>query len=153
MSTGFKASEIILVFNEYISLKNASSQITFSPPLNEKPKILARGKELSLSWEEQLKDSTTYTISFGSAITDFTEGNANKSLKFVFSTGSFIDSLTLRGSVRDGLTGEAEAEILVALYDIDTLESYDSIAFNGFPSYYTITAEDGSFHIENIKNL
>ncbi|MDZ7845307.1 MAG: Ig-like domain-containing protein [Owenweeksia sp.] len=113
----FKSQKIQLIFSEYLQLKSPSQQITISPPLENKLQIEAQGKVVNLSWKDSLQSNTTYTISFGNAITDFTEGNVNDRFKYVFSTGSFIDSLQLSGSLTNSRTGQPEKELLVALYD------------------------------------
>ncbi len=150
-STRFSAKEINLVFNEYITLKNAQQQIRFTPPLNEKPDVQSRGKEVNIRWEDTLLENTTYTISFGTAIEDFTEGNTLENFKYVFSTGDYIDSLSLRGTVKNSQTGGAESGILVALYDLGNLKKPDSIPFLNLPTYYAYTGEAGDFQLSNLK--
>jgi uncharacterized protein (DUF2141 family) len=147
----FKGNELIIEFSEFISLKNPGQQINFSPPLKEKPEFTLRGKELSIEWTDTLRENTTYTISFGEAIQDFTEGNVNDRMKFVFSTGSYIDSLRLRGRVIDGRTNQAEKQFLVALYEQSAVSNNDSIPFLEMPAYYTYTDEEGQFELENLR--
>lgn len=149
-STNFKASEITLVFDEYVTLKSASQQISISPPLAEKLKITSATREVKISWKDTLLDSTTYIISFGNAITDFTEGNANEKIKYVFSTGNFIDSLEIDGYVYDK-EGKPTKDIMVGLYDLKTLEKADSIPFLNLPTYYDYTDENGKFELSNLK--
>lgn len=152
MSTNFTEKEITLVFNEYIQLKSAAQQISFSPPLKNKPTITNKGKELIINWErDTLLDSTTYIISFGTAIADFTEGNVNEKIKYVFSTGDYIDSLSLGGVVMSAGNSEPVADIMVALYDLATLKSMDSIPFKNIPTYYAYTSENGTFSLSNMK--
>lgn len=149
-STNFKASEVTLVFDEYITLKSASQQISISPPLSEKLKVSSMGREVEISWKDTLLDSTTYIISFGNAITDFTEGNANEKIKYVFSTGDFIDSLEIDGYVYDK-EGNTAKDIMVGLYDLKNLEKSDSIPFLNLPTYYDYTDENGKFELTNLK--
>lgn len=108
------------------------------------------GREVEISWKDTLLDSTTYIISFGNAITDFTEGNANEKIKYVFSTGNFIDSLEIDGYVYDK-EGNLAKNIMVGLYDLKTLEKTDSIPFLNLPTYYDYTDENGKFELSNIK--
>src|SRR5690606_1108767 len=146
----FKASEVTLVFDEYITLKSASQQISISPPLSEKLNVTSMSREVNISWKDTLLDSTTYIISFGTAITDFTEGNANEKIKYVFSTGDFIDSLEIDGYVYDK-EGKTVKDIMVGLYDLKTLEKNDSIPFLNLPTYYDYTDENGRFELSNLK--
>ena len=148
----FKEKEVTMVFDEYITLKSPSQQISFSPPLKNKPEINTRGKEVVISWKKDtLLPNTTYIISFGNPVTDFTEGNINHKLKYVFSTGDFIDSLNLKGKVVDALSGTAIGQMMIALYDLKTLKHPDSIPYFNLPTYYTFTETDGSFRLENLK--
>lgn len=149
-STNFKASEVVLVFDEYITLKSASQQISISPPLAEKLKVTSLSRDVNISWKDTLLDSTTYIISFGNAITDFTEGNANEKIKYVFSTGDFIDSLEIDGYVYDK-EGKPTPDIMVGLYDLKTLKKADSIPFLNLPTYYDYTDENGKFELSNLK--
>ncbi len=150
-TTNFTGKRITLIFDEYISLKSPSQQVHFSPPLEESPDIMHRGKEVEIVWTDTLLENTTYTITFGNAITDFTEGNINADFKYVFSTGDFIDSLSFRGRVVDSKTGTPVKEMLVALYDYQSLKAADSIPFRQLPTYYTYTTESGTFELTNLK--
>ncbi len=152
MTLNFKEKQVVMVFNEYIQLKSAAQQISFSPPLKNKPNITQKGKELKIDWKEDtLLENTTYIISFGTSIADYTEGNVNEKIKYVFSTGDYIDSLELSGSVRDINNGEPIEKIMVGLYDLKTIKGKDSIPFNNLPTYYAYTDENGRFSLSNMK--
>lgn len=147
----FKEKEILLVFNEFINLKSAQQQILISPPLDEPLEIEARAKEVYIKLNDTLRKNTTYIISFGEAVTDFTEGNVSKNLKYVFSTGSYIDSLSLSGSVKNAYTAKPETEMLVALYRENEIKSLDSFRYKQLPNYYAYLTEEGTFSMTNLK--
>jgi len=147
----FKAKEIELRFEEYVELKNPFDQINISPLLKEDLEVKGRGKKVSISLPDSLKDNTTYIISFGSSLADLTEGNVNKNFKYVFSTGSYIDSLVLRGHLNNAYSGEAEKEFLVALYSADRKSGRDSFLLKERPDYYAFSDEEGGFEMTNIK--
>ena len=94
-STNFEAKEIVLQFNEYFVLDKPLKNIIITPVPSQSPSYRIKGKKLIIGLEGELKDSTTYTINFGDAIKDITEGNVTKNFNYVFSTGSYIDSLSL----------------------------------------------------------
>jgi len=75
--TRFNEREIVLEFDEYISLSNASKQIVISPPFVNFLKYTVRGKKLLIEFPEgeDLREDATYQINFGEAIKDFTAGN------------------------------------------------------------------------------
>lgn len=150
-STFFTGREIQITFDEYLQLKDLNNQLLVSPPLQGKVKHTLKKKTLVLTFEEDLRDSTTYTFSLGKGITDLNEGNIAEGLRYVVSTGSFLDSLTFQGVMLDAFTGQPEAGALALLYEpSDTIES-DSLLYKAFPSYYAIANEQGQFKFENLK--
>lgn len=149
--TNFAKQLIELNFDEFINLKNPQQQVVVSPPLIYPLQFEHRGKRVRIKFHEDeiLKDDVTYSISFGDAIEDFRESNKLENLKFVFSTGDILDSLSFSGSVLDSYTREPAKDILVMLYD--TLYR-DSIPYQDRPYYFAKTDEEGKFSIENMKS-
>ncbi len=142
--------KIELVFDEWIELKNASKQVIISPPMIKPPRFKGQGKKVTIDFEnsDTLRENATYTINFGEAIVDFREGNILKNYSYVFSTGDFIDSLSVEGSITDAYTKELVPEMLVMLYD--NLE--DSAFYKERPFYFSRTDENGNFKIDFIKS-
>ncbi len=151
LTTNFSGNRVRLLFDEYINLKGGNKQINFSPPLEEPPTINARGREIIISWKDSLRKQTTYTISFGSSITDIRENNENTDFKYIFSTGDFIDSLQIAGHVINALNSQPEEKLLVALYETADTLSNDSLPFKKLPTYYAYTDEEGHFDINYMK--
>lgn len=145
----FEKQDINLYFNEFVNLRDAAKQILISPPPDYPPIIDNRLKRVSVKFDEKeiLKEETTYVINFGESITDFTEGNKLKNYTFVFSTGDFIDSLSVKGQVRDAFTGEPVEEMVVMLYT----NHQDSVVYKEKPYYFARTDEDGKFKINNLR--
>jgi uncharacterized protein (DUF2141 family) len=107
-----------------------------------------RKNTIEITFLTPLKDSTTYTLNFQSAIKDITEGNISKDNTFAFSTGNYIDSLHVSGRTQNLLTGDSLKNITVGLYDV-----YDTFnLFKGRPLYFTKSDENGKFLIDNIKS-
>lgn len=150
-STYFSAGEIELTFNEYLSLKNPSQQLLISPPIAGKLKTELRGKRLVISWTDTLRANTTYTINFGNALQDLTEGNPQETYRYVFSTGGVLDSMRLSGSVKNMRSKEGEKQWRVMLYEpIDSLP-WDTLPLVERPVYYTLTSEKGAYTLENLR--
>ncbi len=145
--TLFSEKEITLVFDEWIVLKNIGN-IIISPPIQDRI-IKAQGKKLTIEIgeEEILKDSTTYVINFGESIQDFTEGNPIENYQFVFSTGDYIDSLKISGTVIDVLTREPVENVNIQMYS----NLQDSILYLEKPDYIAKTNKEGVFTISNIR--
>lgn len=100
----FHGKRIEISFNEYLQLSDLGSNLLISPPQKSAPDVKARSKRVVVQFQDTLRDSTTYTIDFGSAICDYTEKNPIKGYSFAFSTGPTIDTLVVYGRVFDALT-------------------------------------------------
>ena len=152
-TSNFKGTEIKLTFNEYIKLKDLKKQLIISPPLKNEPLILPTtvSKYITIKINDTLQPDTTYSFNFGQSIEDNNEGNPFSQFKYVFSTGPYIDSLTLDGSVKDAYDKEVESFVSIMLYDVnDTFK--DSVVYNENPRYVTNTLDSmKTFKLENLK--
>lgn len=146
-ATNFNAKRIIIRFNEYVQLSDLNNQLIVSPQLSEQPDVTIRKKEIVIDMPDSLLPNTTYTISFGSAIKDITEGNVLDNFRYVFSTGPAIDSLSVSGKLKNASTLNGEKNVLVMLYR----STGDSVPYKERPYYFTKTKPDGSFRINNLK--
>ncbi|MBK7182639.1 MAG: Ig-like domain-containing protein [Bacteroidetes bacterium] len=146
----FTAKTIEINFDEYIQLKDLNNQLIISPLLSKTPDIDVKGKTLIVEFDkdEVLKPNTTYCISFGNAVTDVNEGNPIENFQYIFSTGTFIDSLKVKGKVQSAFDHKTEKGLLVMLYSDLT----DSVIYKSQPDYFAKTKADGSFEINNVKN-
>lgn len=152
-STNFKGTEIKLTFDEYIKLKDLKKQLIISPPLKNEPLILPTsvGKFISIKINDTLQANTTYNFNFGQSIEDNNEGNPLNQFKYVFSTGSYIDSLSISGAVKDAYTKDVESFVSVMLYDVND-KFNDSVVYKGTPRYITNTLDSlKTFKLENLK--
>jgi hypothetical protein len=152
-STNFKGNEIRLTFDEYIKLKDLRKQLIISPPMKNEPLILPTNvsKYLTVKINDTLQPNTTYSFNFGQSIEDNNEGNPYSQFKYIFSTGAYIDSLTLGGTLKDAYNKEVESFVSVMLYDVnDTFK--DSVVYNENPRYITNTLDSAkTFKLENLK--
>lgn len=146
-STQFNTKSILIEFDEYVQLNDIYNQLVISPPLAGKPLMRVKGKNLIITFEEELLPDVTYTMSFGDGITDITESNPADNLTYVFSTGKSLDSLSLQGSLRNEYTGEPVKGVKVMLYT--SLE--DSMPLTTRPHYITRTNEKGDFAFSYLK--
>lgn len=147
-STHFKAQKIIITFDEYIVLKNLAQVLIISPPLPEKPDIKLKGKKLYIELNNELADSTTYTLNFGDAIVDNNEGNVMQNFQFVFATGDKLDSLSISGKINNAFTKLAEPEVLIMVYS----NLADTMPMKVIPEYVARSLADGSFSINNMRS-
>ncbi|MEQ9376288.1 MAG: Ig-like domain-containing domain [Imperialibacter sp.] len=147
-SLNFKDQKITLVFDEFIKEDQIKTKLIITPDDQNKFDVLIKKTSLTLEFENPFADSTTYTLNFNSTISDITENNDAENIILAFSTTTYIDSLSITGSIIDLMTQEPLKEITVALYQAkDTTD-----IFNKRPLYFAKTAEDGTYSIENLKN-
>ncbi|WP_209401621.1 Ig-like domain-containing protein [Pseudozobellia sp. WGM2] len=153
MTTNFKAKRIRMYFDELIKLEDVQNQLIVSPPLKYQPDITPQGgasKYVEFKFKDTLRENTTYTLNFGQSVQDNNEGNPSAFLTYVFSTGDYIDSLTLSGAIKDAFKKKADDFISVMLYEIDTAYT-DSTIYKKPPNYITNTLD--SMVIFKLKNL
>ena len=152
-ATNFKGKEIKLVFDEFVKLKDLNTQLIVSPPLKNKPLITPVGspsKTITIKILDTLKENTTYSFNFGQSVADNNEGNIFNNFKFVFSTGPIIDSLQLKGNIKDAYKKEADENVTVMLYEINETFN-DSVIFKEKPYYVGNTLDTTVWEITNMK--
>lgn len=147
LSTNFTAQSFEVSFDEYIQLVNINQQLLISPPLKKSPKVRLHQRTMRVSWEDTLAANTTYTFQFGNGIADINEGNALKDFSYVFSTGSYIDSLTLEGKVVDAMTNLPVKDCKVFLFDsLQHVFNKDER-----PVYFARTNDQGLFRLKYLR--
>lgn len=143
----FNSKTIAITFDEFIQLSDLQKELTISPPMEIQPEVKLKGKMLFIELKESPKKNTTYALNFGSALRDFTEGNIKTNFQYIFSTGDHIDTLKMRGVVKNAFDQKTDKGIVVMLYE--SLE--DSVPYKKGPSYFAKTNADGSYRITNIR--
>jgi uncharacterized protein (DUF2141 family) len=144
--TNVKSSKIELTFNEAIQLNNAREQIIITPSVGKKFETTFNKRSVTLDLKADLQENTTYNINFREAIQDITEKNP-AIVKLAFSTGSYIDSLSINGRVQDALTEKDQNNYTVAL-----AEASDTFSIFKHPaSWITVTNKKGQYALENLK--
>lgn len=140
-------TSITLTFNEYIQLKNPEKGIFLSPPQKKRPKTKIKGKNLIITFPEDLDSNRTYALNFGSSLADNNEGNPLQGYVYSFSTGSSVDSMLISGTVLDYATMLPLEGITVVLYE----EPKDSSVFKILPDAVTKSDKWGYFCLRNLK--
>ncbi len=147
-STLFTSNKIKLALDEFYNLDNPAQQIIISPPVLQQPDYIIAGKKLTIKFNASLLPNTTYNINFGNSIKDFNEGNVQDSFKYVFSTGSEIDSGMITGRVLNASDNIVQEGFSILLYK----DLSDSVVFKNKPYYTGKTNKAGFFTITNIQN-
>ena len=152
-SLHFEGNEIKIYFDEFIKLQDVNSQLIISPPLKNIPVISPLGtpsKRITIKIIDTLQENTTYTFNFGQSVVDNTEKNVLENFKYVFSTGDYIDSLQVNGSIKDAFKLEMKETPTLMLYQVT--ENYnDSIIYNEKPMYVGSLIDSVNWDITNIK--
>ncbi|NNF81628.1 MAG: Ig-like domain-containing protein, partial [Flavobacteriaceae bacterium] len=154
LGTNFTADEIEIQFDEYVKIKELSKNLIISPPMDPEPQITPLGsasKKITIKIYDTLRPNTTYALNFGESIVDNNEENPFPFYKYVFSTGGYIDSLTMEGGITDALDKQAEEFVSVMLYEVDSTYS-DSLIYKEKPDYITNTLDSlTTYKLENLK--
>lgn len=145
--TNFNGGSVELEFNELLNLNSAKEQVIITPSIGKDYEITAKRNTVKIDFNTELDPNTTYTINFREAIQDITERNPVKDLKLAFSTGEYVDSLSLEGKVTDLISANEKKDITVALQHMN-----DTLSIMKHPSFYfTRTDEKGNFKLDYIK--
>ncbi len=140
--------EIVIEFDEFIKLENATNQVYISPPLEEKITTIVKGKKVVVEIPKEIElDSATYTIKFGNAIKDNNEGNILENYEFVFSLKDYLDSMNVAGKVLKASDLKPHEE---SMYVMLYADKADSIPLKEKPSYISKTDNSGHYLISNV---
>ena len=153
-SVNFTGNRIRIFFDEFVTLRDIRKQLIISPPLAYFPEITPSGnasKYINIKILDTLRPNTTYTFNFGKSIQDNNEGNPLSFYTYIFSTGNTIDSLTLKGSIKDALRPKAENFVNVMLYEMGEKYS-DSVVYKQRPIYVVNTLDSlTTFELSHLK--
>uniref|UniRef100_UPI0032174262 Ig-like domain-containing protein n=1 Tax=uncultured Draconibacterium sp. TaxID=1573823 RepID=UPI0032174262 len=142
----FKGKSVKFTFNEYLLPDQISETLVISPPLEKRPLVKTKSKTLIIQFNEDLKDSATYSMDFKNSIVDNNEKNPLENLRFSFSTGDVYDSLRVAGRVMSAFNLEPIDKGLILLHS----NLHDSAVFRVRPDYIAKSDEEGLFMINNI---
>ena len=140
-ATNVQPKEILIAFNEYINTTNLQSQLVVNPGLKNIPLIESKLNTLRIRIRDTLNANTTYQIQFGEAIGDVNEGNIAQNFTYVFSTGEYLDTGKIQGTVQIAETGKIDSTLIVVLHPVGN----DTAIFKNKPLYYTKLNGKGKF--------
>ena len=154
-TTHFNEERIRLYFDEYVKLNKLKDQLIVSPPLDPAAYIISpqssAAKYVQIELMDTLRPNTTYNFNFGQSIVDNNEGNPYPYFRYVFSTGDYVDSLQVRGTIGNAFGRETKNFVSVMLYAVDSTYN-DSIIYQQPPDYLTNTLDSLEvFEIGNVK--
>ncbi|MCE7994824.1 MAG: hypothetical protein HEP71_22805 [Roseivirga sp.] len=146
--TNYTGNTIVLTFDEYVNTQAIENNLIITPALEGEGAIKSKIKKKSviLTFQDPWKENTTYNINFGNTIQDVTNRNIPPDLNLSFSTGDYIDSLQISGTITNLYSKDPVEEALVSLYTLtDTLD-----ITSGSASYYARTDTSGFYRFKNL---
>tara|TARA_B100001758_G_C18382276_1_gene597940 strand:- start:484 stop:1545 length:1062 start_codon:yes stop_codon:yes gene_type:complete len=150
-SVNFTKKEIVFYFDEYVQIKN-QSEINFFPEIKPKPKIKTKGKSIIVEFLADLTPNTTHIINFNGSISDLNESNSLENFQYVFSTGGFIDTCRLSGSIFDLKYNLKKKGAKIGLFQEKLVENFDSLIRKSKPDYFILSDENGNYSFSNLKS-
>lgn len=147
-ATNFTGQVLQLTFDERIVTRSIETDLIITPKPSGSYRARVNKNILSLSFTEAFDPNTTYSLSFGNTIQDITNNNPAEGINLSFSTGDYIDSLTLSGKVLNLYNQEPIKNLLVSLYtEKDSLD-----ILTGPASYYSRTDSAGNYNFRNLPS-
>lgn len=140
-SVRFTGNSFVLEFEEFVKLKNPTQSISVIPD-DFKVNASLSGKTLTLSWSEQLRENTTYSIYLNNTVQDITESN-DSLMQLVFSTGDFIDSISYSTYVLNAQDLSPVKGAILGLFEFE-----DSLK----PIYFAQTDATGKASLNYLKS-
>jgi uncharacterized protein (DUF2141 family) len=140
--------KISILFNEFIELREPSQKILISPFPGKQVETEVKLKNVIVRLKDTLLPNTTYVIDFGNAIVDLNEGNVLKNFRYVFSTGTSIDSNELTGKIVNAENGKTDSTFFAVLYR----KQEDSTVAKEKPIYVTRVDSKGNFQFTNLPS-
>lgn len=141
-----KHSQVTFEFDEYVTLNDPTKNIFLSPPQSKPPTAKIKGKRVVVTFSDSLMAGQTYSLSTGEAIKDNNEGNPFPPFSLSFSTGDFVDSLFVSGTVLEAATMLPMAGIKVLFHT----DPSDSAVYNVLPKAAALTDTWGYFVVRNL---
>jgi hypothetical protein len=142
----FNEKKIIVTFDEFIQLDEIQKNLIVNPTPKVNPLVEVRLKNVVVTIKDTLQPNTTYSLDFGNSIKDLNEGNVFRNFRYVFSTGTTIDTLELSGRVLVAETGKADSTLVVMLHkNMD-----DSAVVKEKPRYVARVDSAGYFRFRNL---
>lgn len=145
--TNVKSQSFSLEFDEFVVPNQLSTELIINPPLPKGSTPVVRGKKLTIPFSDSLQLNTTYIINLRKAIKDLNEGNVLDSNLWVFSTGNYLDSGSIKGQIVNTFDNELLPNVWVMLYSDDG----DSLAYKQQANYLTQSDEQGLFEFSYLR--
>jgi hypothetical protein len=137
---------IELEFSEYVDRRSLQDAVFLSPPVGDLT-FEWSGREVSITFGEELRRGITYVVTAGTDIVDLRAGNRMASgFTLAFSTGDSID----RGSVAGRVVDDRPEGVMILAYALRNVRPDTLDPSRLRPDYVTQTGTDGRFTLSNL---
>lgn len=140
---------LLMVWDEYIEVKDARNQWLISPPVASLPTYTIRGKTITWDWSDcGMEPNRTYQFQLGRSVVDFHEGNPVDGLRWVVSTGAALDSgrVPVRVLAAESRLPLPGVRVMLAPWSL----SPDSLLSGHRPSYVAVTDANGEAVLDHL---
>jgi len=146
--TNFIQNTLTFTFNERVQARSLETDLIITPKPKGSFRTRINKNVITLTFFEPLEENTTYSLNFANSVQDVTNNNPVENLGISFSTGPYIDSLTVSGQILNLYTQDPVENALVSLYRLQ--DSLDII--KGPASYYSKTDSTGNYLFQNLPS-
>jgi uncharacterized protein (DUF2141 family) len=146
-TVNFSGRNIELEFSEMIDASTAKDQLIITPTLGKDFEVRTKRNLVIVDIKKNLDPNTTYSFNFRESVKDVTEKNPAKKLQLAISTGLYIDSLSISGTISDLLKAKPSKEVTVAVHVPN--DTFNILKHPG--AILTKTDEKGNFKIDYLK--
>ena len=144
----YTGNTILLNFDEFVTTNGIENNLIITPKNAGSFKTRIKKRSIIITFDTAWNENTTYNINFGSTIQDLNNRNVPPNLNLSFSTGDYIDSLEITGTITNLYSKEPAENALVSLYTVsDTLD-----ITSGAASYYARTDTSGIYRFRNLPD-
>ena len=135
---------IRLTFSDYLDEPSFTQAFSITPSPGGAPQFRWRGRSVTIRFEDQWRDSTTYVITLDTRLRSWRGVGLLQPIVIAFATGSVIDQGRLRGRAVDALRGSPAEGLRVFAFPAQGAESEE-------PAYMTSTGENGQFDLSYVR--
>jgi hypothetical protein len=146
----FKGKSATFYFSEPIRPLTYDKEL-FVSPFMERPRLLLsdNARRVTVRFSGELRPSTTYVLTLNDVKDNHESNSLREPFRLAFSTGDTLDSLRIQGRVRSGQGGQGEKDMLVLLFDADSIRAGQ---FTGKrPAYLTRSDAEGRFDFRYLR--
>jgi hypothetical protein len=146
-ATNFKGQRIELEFSEMVIANNPKEQLIITPAVGKDFEMKVKKNSIIIDLDKPFLENTTYTFNFRESIQDITEKNPARNLQLAISSGPYVDSLSISGTVFELLKNKEADDITVAIHPAN-----DTFNVLKHPAqYFTKSNEKGQYIIDHLK--